>query len=87
MSVTTVPPIFESRISAEGKAILYAVASDGEVASFRQALDEKSQPQRVIKLPFAFQQSYGGNVRLLKGPLDNGLSPGGHADHYYLSQR
>jgi Tol biopolymer transport system component len=87
--IATVPPIFESRISADGKAVLYAVASHGEMAIFRQPWDGRSQPQRVMKLPFSFQQGYAGNAYDFSKDLSTIVyaRPNGHADLYYLSQR
>jgi hypothetical protein len=56
---------------------------------FRQDWDGKSQPQRVMKLPFSFQQGYDGNAYDFTKDLSTIVyaRPNGHADLYYLSQR
>jgi len=75
----------------DGKSLLYAVASRGEVAIYRQPWQEDKvigTPHVALKLPFTFQLNYG-----LTYDFSRDLStivyarPGGHADLYLLSQK
>ena len=82
----------ELHFSADGKAILYALASHGEISIYRQAWQSgklTGSPQPAMKLPFLFRQGYMGNAYDFSNDLSTVVyaRPGGHADLYYLSQR
>ena len=75
----------------DSKSLLYAVASRGEVAIYRQPWKDGKvigTPQVALKLPFTFSLTYG-----LTYDFSRDLStvvyarPGGHADLYLLSQK
>jgi len=75
--------------SADGKFVLYLVASRGETTIYRQPwrdgrLTGAAQP--AIKLPFAFRHSYLGNAYDFSKDLSTVVytRPGGHADLYLL---
>jgi len=75
--------------SADGKYVLYLVASRGETTIYRQPwrdgrLTGTAQP--AIKLPFAFRQYYAGNAYDFSKDLSAVVytRPGGHADLYRL---
>jgi hypothetical protein len=80
--------------SRDGKSLLYAVASSGEVSIYRQLWKDGKlvgAPQVALKLPFAFPFSYGpGGIAY---DFSRDLSTvvyartGGHADLYLLSQK
>jgi len=86
------PSITSGAIFArDGKSLLYAVASRGEVAIYRQPWKNGKvigTPQVALKLPFTFPLNYGGSY-----DFSRDLSaivytrPGGHADLYLMSQK
>jgi serine/threonine protein kinase/Tol biopolymer transport system component len=76
----------------DGKSILYAVASRGEVTIYRQPWwDGKvtGAAEVALKVPFAFPLLYGGNAYDFSRDLSIIVyaRPGGHADLYFLSQK
>ena len=75
----------------DGKSLLYAVASRGEVAIYRQPWQEGKvigTPQVALKLPFTFRLYYGGSYDLSRDLSTIVYArPGGHADLYFLSQK
>ena len=82
---------FGARYSPDGKSVLYALASRGEVTFYRQALrdgDPVGKPQIALKLPFTFQLFYQGNAFDFSPDLSVVVyaRPGGQADLYLLSQ-
>jgi len=77
----------------DGKSLLYAVASRGEVTIYRQPWREGKiigAPQVALKVPFAFPLKYAEGIAY---DFSRDLStivyarPGGHADLYLLSQK
>jgi serine/threonine protein kinase/Tol biopolymer transport system component len=90
--IASVPPIFISHFSADDKYVLYVAASKGDMVIFRLAFaggKPGSTAQPVMKLPFRFQQGYGGNAYDFSKDLSTFIyaRPSGHADLFYLSQR
>jgi Tol biopolymer transport system component len=76
----------------DGKSFLYAVASRGEVAIYRQVWKDGKNigvPQVALKVPFAFPEYYAGNAYDFSRDLSTIVyaRPGGHADLYLLSQK
>jgi serine/threonine protein kinase/Tol biopolymer transport system component len=77
----------------DGKSILYAVASRGEVTILRQGWSDGKligAPSVALKVPFAFPLNYaGGNAYDFSRDLSTIVyaRPGGHADLYLLSQK
>jgi len=83
---------FFPRFSADGKSILYAVSSRGEVVVNRLAWNDgkaAGSPLPVLKLPFAFPQGYGGNAYDIAPDLSRivYVRPGGQFDFYLLSRK
>jgi hypothetical protein len=77
----------------DGKSILYAVASRGEVTILRQGWSDGKligAPSVALKVPFAFSLNYsGGNAYDFSRDLSTIVyaRPGGHADLYLLSRK
>jgi serine/threonine protein kinase len=83
---------FGTRYALDGKSVLYAVASRGEVTFYRQVLHDEEPfgpPQIALKLPFTFQLFYLGNAFDFSPDLSTIVyaRPGGQADLYLLSQQ
>jgi serine/threonine protein kinase len=84
---------FNAIFAADGKSILYAVASRGEVAIYRQLWDDGKiigTPQIAWKVPFVFPLHHtGGNASDFSRDLSTitYAHPGGHADLYFLTQK
>jgi serine/threonine protein kinase/Tol biopolymer transport system component len=75
----------------DGKSLLYAAASRGEVAIYRQPWKDGKvigTPQVALKLPFTFQLYYGSSYDFSRDLSTIVYArPGGHADLYLLSQK
>jgi serine/threonine protein kinase/Tol biopolymer transport system component len=76
----------------DGKSLLYAVASHGEVTIYRQPWKDgklKGIPKLALKIPFVFPLSYHGNAYDFSRDLSTIVyaRPGGHADLYYLGNK
>jgi serine/threonine protein kinase/Tol biopolymer transport system component len=77
----------------DGKSLLYAVASHGEVTIYRQPWRDgklAGARQVALKVPFPLASSYGdGNAYDFSGDLSTIVyaHPGGHADLYLLNQK
>jgi hypothetical protein len=84
---------FFASFAGDGKSFLYAVASRGGVAVFRQPWREGKiigEPEVALTLPFSFPLDYSnGNAYDFSGDLSTIVyaRPGGHADLYLLSQQ
>jgi hypothetical protein len=83
---------FNATFARDGKSFLYAVASRGEVAIYRQlwkAGKVIGSPQVASRVPFAFPLAYGGNAYDFSRDLSTIVyaRPGGHQDLYLLSQK
>ena len=84
---------FGATFARDGKSILYAVASRGEVTIYRQSWRDGKligAAQVALKVPFAFPLQYaGGNAYDFSRDLSTIVyaRPGGHADLYLLSQK
>jgi len=81
---------FLPRFSRDGKYVLYTISSRGEVTLYRLPWrDGKATgaAQVVLKLPFAFSQSVGGNAYDVARDLSKIIytRPGGQFDLYLLS--
>jgi Tol biopolymer transport system component len=79
------------RYSPDGKSVLYALASRGEVTFYGQALRDDNpvgKPQIALKLPFTFRLVYQGNAFDFSPDLSTVVyaRPGGQADLYLFSQ-
>jgi serine/threonine protein kinase len=86
--VTTANAIF----ARDGKSILYAVASHGEVTIYSQPWSDGKligAPQVALKVPFAFPLSHGGSAYDFSRDISTIVyaRPGGHQDLYLLSQK
>jgi serine/threonine protein kinase/Tol biopolymer transport system component len=86
--------VTESALFArDGKSLLYAVASRGEITIYRQPWSDgkiSGAPQVALKVPFAFPLDYAsGNAYDFSRDLSTivYVRPGGHADLYLLSQK
>jgi serine/threonine protein kinase/Tol biopolymer transport system component len=84
---------FGAKFARDGKSFLYAVASRGEVAIYRQHWKDGKTigaPQIALRVPFSFPLEYGGGSAYT---FSKDLStivyarPSGHADLYLLGQR
>jgi serine/threonine protein kinase len=78
--------------SADGKAILYILASRGETTIYRQPWHDgklSGTAQAAVRLPFAFHQGYSGNAYDFSKDLSTVVyaRPTGHADLYLLRQK
>jgi len=84
---------FSAVFAPDGKSILYAVASRGDVTIYRQLWGDgkiTGEPQIALKVPFAFPLNYsGGNASDFSRDLSTIVyaRPGGHADLYFLGQK
>jgi serine/threonine protein kinase len=83
---------FGTLFASDGKSILYAVASRGDMTVYRQPwLDGKltGPVQVALKVPFAFSISFGGNAYDFSRDLSTVVysRPGGQHDLYFLSQK
>jgi serine/threonine protein kinase len=83
---------FTSVFARDGKALLYAIASRGEVTIYRQPWKDgklTGPSQVALKIPFVFPLSYNGNAYDFSNDLSAVVyaRPGGHADLYLLSQK
>ncbi|MGC2852371.1 MAG: hypothetical protein WB556_20475, partial [Candidatus Acidiferrum sp.] len=83
---------FITPFAPDGKSFLYAVASRGEVAIYRQPWKDGKTigaPQVALKVPFAFPLENGGNAYDFSRDLSTIVyaRPGGHADLYLLTQQ
>jgi hypothetical protein len=86
------PSITSGAIFAlDGKSLLYAVASRGEVAIYRQPWKNGKvigTPQVALKLPFTFPLAFGSSYDFSRDLSTIVYArPGGHADLYLLSQK
>jgi Tol biopolymer transport system component len=82
---------FTINFARDGKSFLYAVASRGEVAIYRQPWKDGKiigTPQVALKVPFTFPLIYRGNAYDFSRDLSTIVyaRPGGHADLYLLGQ-
>lgn len=78
--------------AADGKSVLYAAASRGQITIYRQAIEGENaagKPQIALKLPFSFPLYYRGNAFDFSPDLSTIVyaRPGGEADVYRLSQK
>ena len=76
----------------DGRSLLHAVASHGEVAVYRQPWKDGKvigTPQVALKLPFTFTLDWNGGSYDFSRDLSTIVyaRPGGHADLYLLSQK
>ena len=76
----------------DGKSVLYAAASRGEVTIYRQPWEGGKAvrgPEVALKVPFSFPMVYIGNAYDFSRDLSTIVyaRPGGHADLYLLSPR
>jgi Tol biopolymer transport system component len=75
----------------DGRSLLYAVASRGEVAIYRQPWKDGKAigtPQVALKLPFTLPLGYGWSYDFSRDlSTIVYVRPGGHADLYLLSQK
>ena len=83
---------FFPRFSHDGKSVLYTISSRGEVILYRLPWAEgkvTGSPQTVLKVPFAFAQSFSGNAYDVAPDLSKIVytRPGGQFDIYLLSQK
>ena len=83
---------FGALYAPDGKSILYAAATRGEMTVYRQPwLDGKltGPVQVALKVPFAFSISFGGNAYDFSRDLSTVVysRPGGQHDLYFLSQK
>jgi serine/threonine protein kinase/Tol biopolymer transport system component len=83
---------FGTLYAPDGKSILYAAATRGEMTVYRQPwLDGKltGPVQVALKVPFAFSISFGGNAYDFSRDLSTVVysRPGGQHDLYFLSQK
>ena len=83
---------FDAIFARDGKSLLYAVASRGEVTIYRQGWSDGKlvgAPQVALKVPFAFPLAYRGNAYDFSRDLSTIVysRPGGHADLYLLSEK
>jgi len=90
--IPLLPGITSGAIFApDGKSLLYAVASRGEVTIYRQPWKDGKvigTPQVALKLPFTFTLFYGGSYDFSRDLSTIVYArPGGHADLYLLSQK
>jgi len=91
--IPLLPGMTSSAIFArDGKSLLYAGASRGEVAIYRQPWKDGKvigTPQVALKLPFTFHVDWNGASYDFSRDLSTIVyaRPGGHADLYLLSQK
>jgi Tol biopolymer transport system component len=83
---------FGALYAPDGKSILYAAATRGEMTVYRQPwLGGKltGSVQVALKVPFAFSISFGGNAYDFSRDLSTVVysRPGGQHDLYFLSQK
>jgi len=83
---------FAAMYSPDGKSLLYAVASRGEVTIHRQPWRDgklNGPDQVALKIPFAFSLDYGGNAYDFSRDLSTIVyaRPGGQADLYLINQK
>ncbi|MGA8152634.1 MAG: protein kinase [Terriglobales bacterium] len=83
---------FAALYSPDGKSLLYAVASRGEVTIHRQPWHDgklNGPDQVALKIPFAFSLDYGGNAYDFSRDLSTIVyaRPGGQADLYLINQK
>jgi Tol biopolymer transport system component len=83
---------FSALFAPDGKSILYAVASRGEMTIYRQPWRDgklAGPVQVALKLPFAFSLSLSGNGYDFTRDLSSIVysRPGGQHDLYFLSQK
>jgi serine/threonine protein kinase len=83
---------FGVTLARDGKSLLYAVASRGEVTIYRQPWRDGKligASQVALKVPFVFPLIYNGNAYDFSRDLSTIVyaRPGGHADLYLLSQK
>jgi serine/threonine protein kinase len=83
---------FVTRFSLDRKSVLYTLSSRGLVILYRVPWSDgkvTGTPQTVLKLPFAFAQSFGGNAYDVARDLSKivYVRPGGQFDFYLLSQK
>ena len=83
---------FVTRFGLDRKSVLYTVSSRGEVILYRVPWSDgrvTGTPQTVLKLPFAFAQSFSGNAWDVARDLSKivYVRPGGQFDLYLLSQK
>ena len=76
----------------DGKSLLYAVASRGEVAVYRQPWQDGKvigTPQVALKLPFTFNLNYANSYDFSRdlSTIIYTRPVGGHGDLYLLSQK
>jgi serine/threonine protein kinase/Tol biopolymer transport system component len=93
--VSLIPGVttYGGRFAPDGKSLLYAAASRGEVTIYRQAWSEGKligAPRAALKVPFPFSLvSGGGNSYDFSTDLSTIVyaRPSGHADLYLLNQK
>jgi serine/threonine protein kinase/Tol biopolymer transport system component len=83
---------FGASFSRDGKSFLYAAASRGQIAVYRQPWANGKvigAPQVALKVPFTFPLVYVGNAYDFSRDLSTIVyaRPGGHADLYLLNQK
>jgi serine/threonine protein kinase/Tol biopolymer transport system component len=83
---------FAAMYSRDGKSLLYAVASRGEVTIHRQPWHDgklTGPDQAALKIPFAFSLDYGGNAYDFSRDLSTIVyaRPSGQADLYLINQK
>jgi serine/threonine protein kinase/Tol biopolymer transport system component len=83
---------FSAIFAPDGKSLLYAVASRGEVTIHRQPWRDgklNGPDQVALKIPFAFSLDYGGNGYDFSRDLSTLVyaRPGGQADLYLISTK
>ena len=83
---------FSADFAPDGKSVLYAVASRGEVTIHRQPWHDgklNGPDQIALKIPFAFSLDYGGNGYDFSRDLSTIVyaRPSGQADLYVVSQK
>jgi serine/threonine protein kinase/Tol biopolymer transport system component len=83
---------YTATFARDGKSLLYAVASRGEVTIYRQPWNDGKligARQVALKVPFAFSIDNNGNAYDISRDLSTIVyaRPGGHADLYLLSQK
>jgi len=81
-----------AEFAADGKSVLYAVASRGEVTIYRQPWRDgklAGPVQEALKVPFAFSLTYSGTAYDIARDLSTIVyaRPGGQADLYLLTQK
>jgi len=90
--IPLLPGASSAIFARDGRSLLHAVASHGEVAVYRQPCKDGKvigTPQVALKLPFTFTLDWNGSSYDFSRDLSTivYVRPGGHADLYLLSQK